>query len=476
MAESKNEPRFSRFCITKTWLIIWVISSSIVILACYLFRPYVFFEDEFSVLVNAMNVIAYVLTIGLPVFLVPSIVFGTSSAKEHITALLKSGKSTISVFLRCLIESFFLVLVFSVSITSALFLESFLAGTSFHRPEGTGFLIYLPPVLIATLVVSLLLASVGLLFVMVTDDIIISTAMGCAVTLGLATLVGWNSYTLCNSLTRGIAMFSPSNIARIFAGSISSYTSADDFTITSYFGFTASLSSIVLSLVVFVFIVFIGLIVSIRIFQFNASYWMKGGGIKKSMEIWESEPECQEEYAKIKERLKIRRLVLVGLVIFMLTIMTVETTSYTSTVIEENTIIFYQSPEGGEQINLGDWHFFPCDVQPARYGLWNILHYSCIIDDWGNCPEELRFYDRMLNMSSSEFQVLNETSRRLVCGSPRNITREEWWGIGAASWNIGFYYGPFTFALLVIAAGNETVSGFMYCSITLAQSPTIHFR
>ncbi|TFH05592.1 MAG: hypothetical protein E4H14_12465 [Candidatus Thorarchaeota archaeon] len=196
MEESKNDSGVSRFCITRTWLTVWVISSGIVIVACYLVRPYVYYEDEFSVLVNAMNVISYALAIGFPVFFSSSIVFGTSRAKEHISTLLKAGQSTIAVFFRCLIEVYGLVLLFSVSITSILFLEPQLAGTSFHRPLGTGILIYLLPVLISTFVVSLLLASIGVLFVMITDDIIISTAMGSVLTIGLATLVGWNAFTL----------------------------------------------------------------------------------------------------------------------------------------------------------------------------------------------------------------------------------------------------------------------------------------
>jgi hypothetical protein len=471
--ESKEEPRLGRFCITRKWLVIWAVSSSIVILVCYLVRPYVYYDDEFSVLVNAMNVISYVLAIGLPAFLSASIVFGTSTSRAHISALLKSGKSTVAVFLRCLIEVYGLVLLFSASISSVLFLEPQLMGTSFHRPEGTGFLIYLPPVLIATLVVSLLLASVGVLFVMITDDIIISTAIGCVLTIGLATLVGWNSFTLWESLTRGLAMLSPSNLARILAASISGYDSADSFTIASYFGFTATLSSILLALAIFGFIVFIGLIASIKVFQNNTLHGMTDGRTEKSPEIWESEPERREEHAKIKQRMKIRRLALAGLIMIMLTITAVGTASYANTVVAETTIIFHQSPEGGEQITLGEWYIFSCDVRPPQYGVMNIMHYECIFEDWRDCPEELSFYYCMVKMSSSDFQLLNETGRRSVCGDAMNYTQDDWGAIGSSR-NIGFDYGPYTFALKAIAAENETIAGSLYCSITLSQSPTFY--
>lgn len=222
MVEKQEGSRTTHFGITKTWFIGWVIASSITILVCYVVRPFVSYEDEFSVLVNAMNVISYSLGIGLPVFLASSIAFGTSNARRHILALLKSDKKPVEVFLRCLVEVYALVSLFSVSIAIALFLEPQIMGVWFRAPAGTGFLIYLLPVLVATLIVSLLLATIGVFLVIVTDDIIISTSMGCALTIGLATAIGWNPRALWDSLTHGIAMLSPHNLARILAGFLSS--------------------------------------------------------------------------------------------------------------------------------------------------------------------------------------------------------------------------------------------------------------
>jgi hypothetical protein len=377
------------------------------------------------------------------------------------------------VFVRCLIEVYGLVLLFSISITSILFLEPQLLGISFHRPLGTGILIYLLPVLTATLVVSLLLASIGILFVMITDDLIISTTLGCVLTIGLATLVGWNAFTLNNSITRGLAMLSPSNLVRIFAGSISGYHPVDDFSGALTFGFTATLSSIVFTLILFGLIVFIGLITSIKIFQYNTSRKMLDSKTKENLEIWESEPEPREEHMKIKRRLKIRRLALVSSIIFLLMIMTVGTSSYVDTVVDETTIIFHQSPEGGERINLGEWYVFSCDIQPPRYGLLNIWHYECALEDGVNSPEELSVYYGRVNISSSDFLGLDETSRRNACGF-RNITQDDW-ALGSTL-NMGLDYGLYSFVMKVVAAENETISGFMYCSIILAQIPSFNYH
>ncbi len=466
MVEKEEESRTTRFGITKTWFIRWVIASSVTILVCYAVRPFVSYEDEFSVLVNAMNVISYSLGIGLPVFLASSIAFGTSNARRHILALLKFDKKPVEVFLRCLVEVYALVSLFSVSITIALFLEPQIMGVWFRAPAGTGFLIYLLPVLVATLIVSLLLATIGVFLVIVTDDIIISTSMGCALTIGLATAIGWNPRALWDSLTHGIAMLSPHNLARILAGFLSSYDPPHDTTIAGYFGFDATAVSILGSLVAFAFLAFICIIVSIKILRHNTSYWPVLQ--EASSEIWVSESERRGDHAKIKKKLKARRLVLVGLVIFLLTSMAFGTASYKITVRDETTIHFHQSPEVGEPVELGEWYVFSCNVQPPRFNQFNILHYECLLVDWGTAPDDITYYRSMLNSSSAEFTALNETSRRSLCSS-RNRTRGEWGGTGG-SWNIGYDYGTYIYVLKFIATENATLSGVIHLSIDLYQS------
>ncbi len=469
MEDKKDATRASRFFIAKKWLVIWSVVSIIVILTCYSMRPDVGYHDEFAVLVNTMNVIAYVLIIGLPVFMIPSIVFGTWTAKERILALQKSGKSGSKVFLQCLIEVYALTLVFSVMVTIALFLEPLLVGTSFYQPRGTGFFIYLPPALIATSVVSMLLASIGVLFVVVTDDIIISTTMGCAVTIGLAIMVGSNSLALWGSVTRGIATLSPSNLARIFAGSISGYAPAHDTTIASYFGFEASLSSILLSIAILGFVSFAGLLASFRVFKSNMSYWPKITEIRSSTAVWETELERQGVPTKLRHKLRIRRAALAGFITVFLIIAAFGTASYSTFVLDQTTVIFYRSPVGGEQITLGDWYIFPCNVQPAQYGQRNILKSTCELEDWGTAPEELSYYYSMLSMSSSDFQSLNETGRRSLCNYD-NRTEGDWGGMGGY-WDLGFDSGSYTFVMKIVAAENETLPGFMYFWIELLQEP-----
>jgi hypothetical protein len=467
--ENKEEPRLGRFCITRTWFAIWAVSSSIVILACYLVRPYVGYEDEFSVLVNAINVISYILIVGLPVFLSTGIVFGTSAAKTHILTLLKSGRSRIEVFLRCLSETYALIFAFSVTVTGALFLIPYLSGTTFYEPRGTGFLIYFPSVLIATLVVSLLLGSIGVFFVSISDDVLVSTSMGCAVTFGLATMVGYAPGAIWASVTRSIAMMSPSSIVRVFAGSLSGYSPTHGTSLASYFGFDATMGSIFLVLAELALISLAGLFVGFKLFKTNTFQWSTVAEIHTSAEVWESELERQGVHTRIRRSIRIRRAALVALVTIVLVLGASGTAAYSSMVVEQTTVVFYRSAEGGEPISLGEWYIFPCNVQPSSYGQRIFLRYECLVEEWGSAPEEVSVYYSMLNMSSSDFQILNETDRRALCNY-HNRTEGDWGGvIGGIS--LEFNPTPYVFVMKFIAAENETLPGFMYFWIELLQKP-----
>jgi hypothetical protein len=133
----------------------------------------------------------------------------------------------------------------------------------------------------------------------------------------------------------------------------------------------------------------------------------------------------------------------------------------------ESTIILYQSPEGGNQISLGEWFIIDLYLQPAQYGLANYLYRESLIEDWGNAPEELTFYYGTLDIHSTEFLLLNETEREATSRS-RNVT-EGWGGFGGVVLiqEDRFY----TYVLKVVATENPTLEGVVYLSINIYQAP-----
>lgn len=437
----------------KRWLLLWVAVSSIIFLSVYMVRPRILIEREFDILVNSMNVISYILVVGIPVFLSVGIIFGSSATRKHIIELKRSGMSSISIFLRHLFKVYTIVLGLSLTITVAMFLEPIIVGTVFSEPTGTGYLIYFPAALVATIAVSLILVSFGVLLVTITDDILFSTTMGFLV-LGGTELIIWRS-----TMGMPIALFSPWYFIRIFAVRISGY---DDQDLSNLFRFVPDLSFIVLILVFFGLLVFAGLIVSHKLFQYNTSNWEKSQKQEGDSEIWDIEQE--ETRTKIKQHLRRRRLAVFGLVMCLLIVITFHSNSTGATIIEQNTFIIYESLEEGDPITLGEWYFHPCQLHAAQFDIY--IDARVDILDWGNSPDNVDFYYEIVRMSSSDFQSLNDTEQLALLRN-RSVTRPE--NVDILSRELTRLDVSYTFIMRAVATENATLSGVLYCSIEITQ-------
>ena len=454
----------------KKWYGIWILSSIIVLCFCYIFRPNVRYTDEFAVLLNSINVISYTMAFGIPFFLAASISFSSSVSKSQAQTKYEQGASSIRVFLSGLGKSYLLASFFVVCSTIALFIEPSVTGTTFYTPQGTGFLIYLPSVIIASLFISFILTSIGVFLAVLTDEVILSTAIGSTLTIFLALIIGWVPYVLRNSLTRSIAMVSPHNLLRTLAVSLTNYDISTSGGITSLVGFQSTFGTVISNLAFFAGIALIFILLSVRVLHHNVSYWKIESGQSKDDEIWAANVEgsTSGNVKPIARELKMRRVGLIIGIGFLILTMSMGTAAYQTTVREESTIVFYQSPDGGEPIHLGEWYIFSCNVQSVSYDVYHYLHHECHLIDWGSAPSEVTYFYSMLNMSTLEFNNENETARRNHCNS-NNRTQGDWGGMGG-SWNLLYGTGTFIFVLKIVAANNEALSGSILFSIKLSQS------
>ncbi|MHA2153203.1 MAG: hypothetical protein ACXAAQ_14600, partial [Candidatus Thorarchaeota archaeon] len=339
----------------------------------------------------------------------------------------------------------------------ALFLEPSIAGVVPDNPTGTGFLIYLPPVIVATSIGSLLFATLGIFLVTVTDDTILSSILGSLLTIGLELIVWMNSLY-------GIPLLSPRNFMSIFAGLISGYDSPNDYAFAEYFGVLQPLSLILIILAFFGFIAFFGIVVSNKILQRNSMNWKHSMDDSVALEIWDVEPERRQR--KIRQRLRIRRISLVGIVICLLIVMSYTTDSYAATLFEQTRFTLHESPEGGEAVNLGEWYVLSLVPHPPQFGLRNYFRWRLIIEDWGTSPDNVDFHFEIINMTSSDFESLNETSRRFLLRNRSLVKPARGYIPGIfAAWSDG----PFTFAMKAVASENETLSGVLHCSLVISQ-------
>ncbi|MGY5859980.1 MAG: hypothetical protein RTU63_11475 [Candidatus Thorarchaeota archaeon] len=449
---------------SRFWILLWISVTSIITIISYSTNSLTRYDEEIQVLVNAMNIISSVLVYGIPIFLLTGIIFGTCIARTNTIELQNDGRSSRKIFLRNLFKVYGLVLLLSVSLSIVFFLEPAITGLRFYDPTGTGFLIYFLPVLLATCVVSLILASFGILLVAITDDIILSTAIGSALTIGVEIIVWWNSTT-----GLGLRYLSPQYFTRVLAGRLAGYDPPLDYLFRRYFGFTTPLSSILVILTIFGILAFISIPISFKIFRHNSSMWGDKTDRSQEIEEWDSKPVPSKEPSKNKRMMIIRRGALVGLIVCLLIGMTITTDYSTRTLIEQTTYILHESPEGGEEILLGEWYVFSLETAPTPVDIDNYLRYSIDIEDWVNSPDNIEFYYNVVNMSSSEFQSLNETEQRDLLYH-RSLERPEggyMHGIFAA-----WHDGPYAFAMKAFASDNETLSGRLYCSIELKQTIT----
>jgi len=448
---------------SRIWILLWIIASSIVIIIVSSNRPIVRYDEEIEVLVNAMNIISNVLVSGIPIFLLSGIIFGTSTARRHTIVSQEAGMNSRETFLRNLIKVYTLTLGLCISLSIALFLEPVIFGIRFREPTGTGFFIYFLPVLVSTCVVALILVTFGILLVTITDDIIISTLVGSVLTISVEIIVWWNSTT--GGL--GLRYLSPFYFTKVLAGRLAGYDPPNDYLFTRYFDFDIPLSSILVILGIFGIIAFTILFGSFKIFQYNSSRWTTKKDGSDDLGTWESIPVLSKEQLTNKRKMKIRRGVLVVLVASLLIGMTITTEYSTTTLIEQTTHILYESPENGEEILLGEWYVFSCEIVPTQLGLDNYLRYRIDIENWANSPEHIEFYYNMVNMSSADFQNLNETEQRDLLYH-RSLVRPEggyMHGIFAA-----WHDGPYAFAMKAFSSENETQIGSLYCSIELKQT------
>ncbi|MDF1537400.1 MAG: hypothetical protein P1Q69_00645 [Candidatus Thorarchaeota archaeon] len=455
----------------KRWYIVWGITSIVTLFLCYATRPHVSYTDEFAVLLNSVNVISYSIGLGLPFFLAAGISVSSSFARRQAHSMLQSGISPARVFFRRLLEAYILATMFTISSTIVLFIEPIIAGTTFYSPMGTGYLIYLPVVLVSSLAISLILTSIGIFLAVLTDDIILATSVGCAVTIYLATLIGWAPTNLYMSLTRSIAVYSPHNLAKAFAVILSDYEHPSGHSLSTLIGFEPSWGSILYALCSLVCVSLICITTSIKILQHNSEYWDMTSDSAEAEKVWTSRREgfSTDSVKQLALRLRFRRAGLIIAVGFLLVTMSNVAFSYQNAVREGTTITFHQSPDNGEPIHLGEWYSFSCEVQQTQYDQFYNLYYDCSLINWGSAPSEVTYFYKMLNVTSSEFYAENETARRNLCDS-RNVTEGDWGGMGGG-WNLEYFPGTsFTYVLKIVATDNETLSGVMMFSIHFYQS------
>jgi hypothetical protein len=427
---------------------------------------------DFAPLLLSANAVSMNFAIGLFFFLTAGLLFSSRASHLYIMSRINEVGAK-KAFLTRILHVLIITSVFSVLMVVAVFLYPVVLLLLVYRPPTFGHFAFFPAVLGAALIGSVLLTLIASSLAIFMDDSRLCVALGCVSTLLLAFLGGWNAAPspFDYSLTRNLAFLSPHNIVRALAITLSGYQFESANRMVEYVGFAFSAENLVVPLLLCGSISIVLLIVAQRVLVKNSGRWALLGMMPPRHEIWPStpSPEKSQETARTGRSLRIQR----GLTVLMIAVLLVSTSAglslYTTNVSNNTTFIHYVSPGDNEEISVGVWNVYEVDVQPPFPGLFNSLFMFIDVNSWGNASDSLSFYCGIVNMSSTEFNSLDEASRLAHCPHPYlNRTSSGHTGFGAGH-NLEEYYGPCVCVLLIIADANPLENSYIEASLLIVQ-------
>ncbi len=140
---------------------------------------------------------------------------------------------------------------------------------------------------------------------------------------------------------------------------------------------------------------------------------------------------------------------------------------YSLYITNTTTFIHYETQGTSENFPVGSWLIFEVDVLPPYPGLFNILSFRCHVVTWGNASDSLSFYFHILEMSSTEFNLLDETNRLELVRSRLNRTS------GSASFGIGTNleesYGAYICVIKIVSDANPSENSYIEAELRIIQ-------
>ena len=420
--------------------------------------------SELTLLLSTMKIVSMTFSTGLFFFLTAGVLFSSKTSRQYLLRRIELVGARRALLARVL-HAIMITSFFSIVMTTVAFLTPTNLG---WYPEIPTNFAAIPSVLIASLIVSASLVSIASFLASLTDDSRLCVLLGCAFTIALANLAGWSSDIIHYSLTRNLALLSPHNIFKGLAVLLSGhyFESLDDM--VSYVGFVFSAQSIVSVLLLLVSLSIVLLFFGIRLLQMNSVRWQSLPGMTPLREVWSSAATL-EEISRIKRSLRVQRSLATIIIALLLVSINFGGSAYVSTLESSTTIVHYESPANGEILQVGVWFVFDVDVQPPYPGLFNFLHFSFEILTWGNASNSLSFYYEILEMDSTEFNSLDESSRLGLVSSLMNATFHGGWGHGRGK-GLEESYGAYVCVLKVISDTDPLENSYIEALLLIEQS------
>ncbi len=389
--------------ISKRDLVIIIIAGSVSVSLGLLLTIPVSPIFELAPLLNSVNIVGMTFATGLFSFLTAGLLFSSQTSRSYLLKRIEQDGAKRAYLIRTL-HTFVITSVFTLIITIIAFLKPNFPGIAF-----------LPSVLGASLIVSICLASLAVALASITDDSRICVVLGCVSTIVIATIAGgiadprpWHY-----SLTRNLALLSPHNIVRTLAVQLSGYQFESTNDMVGYLGFIVSLEGLTIALLILISISIVLLFAGQRVLVKNSTRWPVLKGMIPIDEKWDASVTAEQfqETNRIRRGLRLQRGLTTMVVVILLFSLFTSGSMYSTYITNSTTIIHYATPGVSENIPVGSWLIFDVDVSPPYPGLFNKLLFRWNIITLGNTSGTVTFFYGIIEMNSTEFNLLEETSR-----------------------------------------------------------------
>ena len=422
---------------------------------------------EFASLLNSSAVVAIAFVIGLFSFLTAGLLFSSHNSRLYLLRRINEVGAKRAFQIRVLL-TLMITSVFTIVFTIIAFLRPILLNS----PINTNHFTFIPSVLGASLIGSVSLAAIASSLAVITDDSRICATLGCASTYVIAMVAGFQATPGAwqYSLTRNLALLSPHNIVRALAVQLSGYQFESTYEMVRWVGFTVSGEGLSVALLILGLIAIIPLLVGQRILSKNSARWTVLEGMIPDRGIWPTSVSAEklQEINRIRRGLRIQRGLTTVIVAGLLISMFAGISMYSISIANSTTFVHYSSPADEERIPVGSWIVINVEVRPPYPGLFNDLHFRCDVDSWGNASKTLSFYFGSLEMSSTEFDMLNESSRLELVSSRLNRTFDGGFGFGRET-NLRESYGSYVCVLKVVSVANPLENSYIDVELFIIQ-------
>ncbi|MFX1483007.1 MAG: hypothetical protein ACFFCP_07445 [Promethearchaeota archaeon] len=420
--------------------------------------------SEFTLLLSTIKIVSMAFSTGLFSFLTAGVLFSSKTSRQYLLRRIELVGAKRALLVRVL-HAILITSLFSAIMTTVAFFTPTLRG--WYPGIPTNFAA-IPSVLVASLIVSASLVSIASFLATLTDDWRLCVLLGCAMTISLANLAGWSSDIIFYSLTRNLALLSPHNLFKGLAVQLSGYQFESIDEMVSYVGFIISAQGIASALLLLVSLSIVLLLFGIGLLKMNSVRWQSLPGMTHLREVWSSAA-TPDQIGKFKRSLRVQRGLATVIIALLLVSVNYGGSVYVSNLENSTTIVHYESPENGEILQVGVWYVIDVDVQPPYPGLFNQLAFWVHVLTWGNASDSLSFYFDILEMNSTEFNLLDESSRLDMVHSTLNYSTEWSFGRGRGK-NLEESYGAYICVLKIISDTNPSENSYVEVSLLIEQS------